>query len=162
MGSFYINDMAYTISDMANRYYNQCNYEVPFFHTQYIRNYVYLYIFNRHPSAPIDNTQMDWNRLLMIKLKNMFHEGRVVKSKQLIQDQLGYQINLNDYIHLRSAAIQCPTLNILNKNPHKSFDYFVKSLKNSKQLRVMINCLLLRNVTLWVITQENLTYPNRL
>ena len=102
-----MDDMAHAIIDLATRYYNQCNYEAPFFHTQYTLNFADPYIFNGHPPIRCNESQMDWNRIIMIKLKDMFHDGRVVKYKQLIQDQLGYQISFNDYIRLTLGTLYC-------------------------------------------------------
>ena len=60
IGSCYMIVMTDAIEKMANRYFSQCNYEVPFFHTQYIINYVDLYLFNGHPPRPSEATQINW------------------------------------------------------------------------------------------------------
>ena len=88
-----MDDMVYAIHDLAIRYFNQCNYEAPFFHTQYILNFADPYTFNGHPPVPSNDSQIDWNRLIMIKLKDMFQDERAFKPKPLIQDLLGYLIN---------------------------------------------------------------------
>ena len=81
-----MNEIAVATEDLANRYFNQCNYEIPLFHTQYIINSVDPYLFNGHPPRPTEATLVNGETISSIKLKDMFHNDRVIKSKQSIQE----------------------------------------------------------------------------
>ena len=63
-----MDDMVYAIKDLAIRYYSLCNYKAPFFHIQYILNFANPYTFKGHPPVPSNESQMDRNSLIMIKL----------------------------------------------------------------------------------------------
>ena len=101
-----MNVLADASVDLTNRYYNQYNYEVPFFHTQYIINNVDPLIFRGHPSKPSDNVTMSRERICNIKLKDLFNNGKSVKNQQPLQELLSFQISCNSYLRLRSAALQ--------------------------------------------------------
>ena len=110
-----MNALADATVDLANRYYNQYNNEVPFFYTQYIINNVDPLIFRGHPPKPSDDATMSRDRICNIKLKDLSNDRKCVTSKQSMQDLLGFQISFNSYLRLRSAAMQCPSLKLTNK-----------------------------------------------
>ena len=135
IGSCYMNALVDATVDLANRYYSQYNNEVPFFYTQYIINNVDPLIFRGQPPKPSDDVAMSIDRISNIKLKDLFDNSKCVKSKQSMQDLLGFQISFNSYLRLRGAAMQCPSIKLTNKKSCKSFSFFLKSLRNSKHLR---------------------------
>ena len=116
IGSSYMNDLSEAMSEMAVSYYKNYNYEVPLFFTKYIIDKVDPHLFNGNPPRPNGNTQANFYRLNTIKLKDLYQQDGVFKSKQAIQDLFGYQISLNSYMNLRSAAFQCPLRVMTNKN----------------------------------------------
>ena len=95
-------------------------------------------VFNGNPPKPNEVTHTNHDRISSIKLKDLFQNDGNFKSKQMIQELLGYQFSFNSYMHLRSTAFQCPLHVMPNKKPHKSFSFFAKSLRNSKQLRIAL------------------------
>ena len=127
-----MNDLSKAMSEMAVSYYKNYNYEVPLFYTKYIIDKVDPHLFNGNPPRPNGNTQANFDRLNTIKLKDLYQQDGVFKSKQAIQDLFGYQISFNSYMNLRSAALQCPLQVMMNKKPHKGFIFFCKELKKLK------------------------------
>ena len=65
-------------------------------------------------------------------------------------------------MNLRSAAFQCPLQVMTNKKPHKSFFFFVKSLKNSKQLRLTLHPSpkTVSNTTIYYASKLNILVPS--
>ena len=71
-----------------------------------------------------------------MKLKDLFQTWRKFKVTS-IEGLLGYQI-INDYLRLRSTALNYPKSFVPLKKPHKVFEFFLKDKKNSKHLREVI------------------------
>ena len=56
----------------------------------------------------------------------------------MIQECLGFQISFNSFINLRSVALQCPLIAKPIVKPHSNFMFYVKSVRNAKQLRLAL------------------------
>ena len=56
--------------------------------TRYVINFANPYTFKGQPQTPINNSQVDWNRIIMIKLKDLFQGSGTLKSKLQIENQL--------------------------------------------------------------------------
>ena len=130
--------MAEATCDMALWYYRLTNHEVPLFFTNYILESVDTSVFNGKPPKPTNAHMINYDYLSSIKLKDLFHNDGSVKSKQGIEGLLGYSLSFNSYMNLRSTALQCPLHVKSSVKLHKSFIYFIKSLKSSKDVRATL------------------------
>ena len=95
-------------------------------------------VFNGNPPRPNNGTLINQDNRLSIKLKDPFQNNGVVKSKMMIQELLGFELNFNSYLNLKSITLQCPLHVESHLKSHKKFNFFLKSQKSSKQLRLAL------------------------
>ena len=136
VGSSYMNIMAEAVSNMALRYCAVSNNESPLFFNDYITDRANHMVFNGNPPKPINESPIIQENILSIKLKDLFHNNCKIKSKDMIEERLGYHINFNSFMNLRSVALQCPLTAKPSVRPHGSFMLYAKSINNSKKLRL--------------------------
>merc|ERR1711872_713165 len=159
VGSAYLNEMAEAICDMSLQYYKQTNHEVLLFFTNYILESVDQSVFNGKPPKPTNAHMINYEHVSSIKLKDLFHNDGSVKSKLGIEELLGYSLSFNSYFNLRSTALQCPLHVISSVKLHKSFFYFIKSLKSLKDIRATLYTaqMSVSNTTIYYSNKLNLT-----
>ena len=97
--------MADAICDMALHCYKLTNHEVPLFFTKYILEYVDPSIFNGNLPRPTNANLINHDNLIPIKLKDLFQNDGAIKSKQVMEELLGYSFSFNSYMNLRSTAL---------------------------------------------------------